>query len=264
MSDDEDDSVTAFEEERAPLQTELEALRAGAAAEPDAAGRDQLPASSDASQIFLRYSTLTAAKVAAIQLAERQFYGEGDENTPFHVPSAGAQVLGTNPNDPDAWISKGDSLERAGRLEEALAAYETALEIDPKKIVSWQCMGSVLEDLRRFEIALEAYDRVLELDPDDEFGLCRKGEMLQQLGQYEESLSACERLLAIYPDHPIALYNKGVALEKLGRAQEAVGTFSTLAGVEPDGEDSGGGIIEDFHFLSWVVPRKRWPHTTGR
>jgi tetratricopeptide (TPR) repeat protein len=194
MSDHQDDSRTALEQEIARLRAEVEAQRAGAAAE------------AVASPPSLRCKTLAAAKLAASRLAERELCTEAEGNAAFHLSEVSAQAA-SNPDDADLWNIKGEALSKAGRLEGALAAHETALEIDPKRIVSWQCLGCVLEDLGRFEIALEAYERLLELDPDDELGLCQKGEALQKLGRYEESLSPCERLLSIFPEHPIALYN---------------------------------------------------------
>jgi tetratricopeptide (TPR) repeat protein len=202
MSDHQGGSLAALEQEKARLQAELEALRAGAAVEADTSRP------SIGKLTFVRCRTLAAAKLAAIRLAERQLCTEAEGSAAFHVSEAGTQAA-SNPDDANLWNSKGEALSEAGRLEEALAAYETALEIDPKRILSWQCLGCVREDLGRFEIALEAYEQLLELDPDDELGLCQQGEVLQRLGRYEGSLSACERLLSIYPEHPIALYNRG-------------------------------------------------------
>ena len=49
--------------------------------------------------------------------------------------------------------------------EEALAAYDECLRIDPKYVDAWNNKGIALKDLRRYEEALAAYDECLRIDP---------------------------------------------------------------------------------------------------
>jgi tetratricopeptide (TPR) repeat protein len=55
-----------------------------------------------------------------------------------------------------------------GDPDMALLRYEEALGQDPKSAKAWTGKGTSLQQLERYEEALAAYDRALELDPDDE------------------------------------------------------------------------------------------------
>lgn len=53
-----------------------------------------------------------------------------------------------------------------GRYEEALAAYDKALEIKPDFHLAWYNRGNALGSLERYEEALISYDKALEFNPD--------------------------------------------------------------------------------------------------
>ena len=64
-----------------------------------------------------------------------------------------------------AHSNRGIALRDLGRFEEALAACDRAIEIDPRHAVAHTNRGNALRDLGRFEEALAAYDRAIEIDP---------------------------------------------------------------------------------------------------
>ena len=50
----------------------------------------------------------------------------------------------------------------------ALLRYEQAIEQDPGSAKAWTGKGTALQQLERYEEALAAYDRALTIDPGDE------------------------------------------------------------------------------------------------
>ncbi len=62
--------------------------------------------------------------------------------------------------------------------QEALDAYERALELDSRNDLAWANSGLALERLGRHEDARAAYERALEFDPDDIWSLVRLGRLL--------------------------------------------------------------------------------------
>lgn len=63
---------------------------------------------------------------------------------------------------------RGVDLRTARRYEEAIDAFEKAIELNPNNIMAWRDKADVLFFLERYEEALKAYDEVLKLDPSDE------------------------------------------------------------------------------------------------
>ncbi len=64
----------------------------------------------------------------------------------------------------NSWYSQGNQNAKDGNNEEALIAYDKALEIDPNHVSSWNNKGIVLSRLKMFEEAISCYDRSIELD----------------------------------------------------------------------------------------------------
>ncbi len=69
-------------------------------------------------------------------------------------------------------------LRRVGRMDEALATFKRATEIDRRSVDSWTNYGETLWYLGRFPEALAAYDRVLEFAPTNLNVLGRKFQTL--------------------------------------------------------------------------------------
>ncbi len=95
--------------------------------------------------------------------------------------------------------SKGFSLDREGRYDEAIRCYDKLLELDPRYAVAWYNKGNSLDALGRDEEAIRCYDKALEVDP---------------------------RIA-------LAWYGKGIAQSKLGRSQDAVRSYKQFIALNP-------------------------------
>jgi cytochrome c-type biogenesis protein CcmH/NrfG len=65
----------------------------------------------------------------------------------------------------NTWVSKGDALNRMGNFSQAIAAYDTALKIDPNNKQAWVSKGDALNRMGNFSQAIAAYDTALKIDP---------------------------------------------------------------------------------------------------
>ena len=63
------------------------------------------------------------------------------------------------------WVNAGYSFHNLKKFEEALSAFERALDLDANDVDTWFFKGITLADLKRHEEALAAYDKALTLDP---------------------------------------------------------------------------------------------------
>ena len=95
----------------------------------------------------------------------------------------------------DSWFKKGQELGRNGSYEEAVKAYDNALELEPKNAEAWLGKGTVLSlwagsinDDGLYEDAIKAFDKAIELDPQQNRGRLVKANALLNLGRYNESL----------------------------------------------------------------------------
>jgi tetratricopeptide (TPR) repeat protein len=73
----------------------------------------------------------------------------------------------------------------AGDPDMALLRYEEAAAQDPRSAKAWTGKGTALQQLERYEEALAAYDRAIELDPGDEVPRRWRETCLRHLGRGE-------------------------------------------------------------------------------
>ncbi|PHR62523.1 MAG: c-type cytochrome biogenesis protein CcmI [Robiginitomaculum sp.] len=97
-----------------------------------------------------------------------------------------------NPDDAEGWRMLGWSTFRVGRYEQAKAAYETALELEPQNPATLSAMGEtlfMLADQIVTEPALAAFSRSYQLDPQDVRARFYMGLAAEQSGEPEQALA---------------------------------------------------------------------------
>ncbi|WP_328362016.1 tetratricopeptide repeat protein [Streptomyces sp. NBC_00445] len=139
-----------------------------------------------------------------------------------------------NPDEPSAWLNRGNLLRSLERSEEALACYDRALELRSDMAHAWGGRAGALQELDRFGEAEEAFDRALELRPRDQNFLLDRALLRSRQNRPAESLVDLDRALSIAPRFFKAHYNKAVALLDLSRPAEAVEVLKRAAEMEPD------------------------------
>ena len=142
-------------------------------------------------------------------------------------------ALQLQPNFPFSLQGKGDALYELARYEEAVAAYDDALSLRPDSVILSN-RGNALSNLGRYGEALESLNAALKLQPDSSDALNNKGNVLFRLGRYEEALATYDVALKSQPDSPIVLYNKGTNLNNLGRYEEALESLNAALKLQPD------------------------------
>lgn len=141
-------------------------------------------------------------------------------------------TVARRPDNPAAHDSLGNALEHAGRLEEAIAQHQQALQLMDFAQGHYN-LGNVLARSGRFQEAIEQYGQALRLRPDQADTYDNLGIALFQLGRIPEAIEQYQHALQINPDHVQANNNLGVALVRTGRAPEAIAYYQAAARFEP-------------------------------
>ncbi|MEG4420008.1 tetratricopeptide repeat protein [Microcoleus sp. LAD1_D5] len=132
------------------------------------------------------------------------------------------------------WHERGYELANLGRYSEAIAAFEKALEIDPKFHIAWNNLGNALKELGRDREAIAAYNKALEIDPKFHFAWNGLGIALTELGRSSEAIAAYKQALEIEPKFHLAWYNLGNALNHLTRYTEAIEAYEIALKIDPE------------------------------
>ncbi|MCC3418637.1 MAG: tetratricopeptide repeat protein [Microcoleus sp. PH2017_29_MFU_D_A] len=136
------------------------------------------------------------------------------------------KALEINPKFEPAWNRLGNALRNFGRYKEAIAAYEKALEINPKCEPAWNGLGITLKNLGCNKEAIAAFEKALEIDPKFHSVWSALGNALNNLGRYREAIAALEKALEIEPKDDLAWNGLGNIQYELGRKSDAIAAYN--------------------------------------
>ena len=111
----------------------------------------------------------------------------------------------TSPVDAKIYYNDGIALYSSGRLEEAISAYEKAIQLNSDKADAHYNKGNALAALGRYQAAVIAYDKAIKLSPDDADIYSAKGEALSAMGKNDEAIEAYNLASKLDPDFVVTL-----------------------------------------------------------
>jgi len=113
----------------------------------------------------------------------------------------------------------------AKQYEQALAAYDKAIHIEPSCAETYYWEGNVLFAIKQYDEARIDYEQAISLAPDEADFYYAKAVTLVYLDCYEEALIMAEKATQLYPEFVDAYNCKGNILLYLDRTEEAFDTF---------------------------------------
>jgi tetratricopeptide (TPR) repeat protein len=114
-----------------------------------------------------------------------------------------------------AWNNMGLDLYAKGKYDEAVEAYDKAVEIDPEYAEAWYNKGGVLYLQGKYNEAIQAFDKAIEIDPQLLFTWEAKGNALKSLGRTAEANAAFAKTNKSYPSDKSELFGNW-PITKLG------------------------------------------------
>jgi superkiller protein 3 len=134
-------------------------------------------------------------------------------------------------------VVEGRTLAARGRLNEAIAAYRRAIQIDPNLAVAHNNLGIVLARQGRLQEAADAYREAIRLDPNLANAYNNLAEVLQDLGQPQEADQAQAQASAILSNansaNVVDYINLGRALGNQGKHEEAIAAYELAIEINP-------------------------------
>jgi tetratricopeptide (TPR) repeat protein len=128
----------------------------------------------------------------------------------------------------------GNVLLQKGKVDEAIAHYQRALEIKPDYAEAHNNLGNALLQKGSVDEAIAHYQRALQIKPDYAEAHYNLGEALLKKGSVDEAIAHYQKALQIKPDYAEACYNLGNALFQKGKVDEAIAHFQKALQIKPD------------------------------
>nr|CAD5986168.1 TPR repeat-containing protein slr0751 [Planktothrix pseudagardhii] len=101
------------------------------------------------------------------------------------------------------------------RYEEALMAYDKALEIQKKDYLVWYNRGNALYNLGRYQDAIASYDEAIYQQMNHAESWYSRGNAFVNLKQYPEAISSYDKALQYHPDYKAAIQAKEQAEKQI-------------------------------------------------
>ncbi len=143
------------------------------------------------------------------------------------------RILGMRPHDPSVLATVAGLHASAGRREAAVELLRRSIEIDSAQAYVHFNLAFVLQQGEQHVPALAAFERALELNPKLDRALYGKALSLIKLDRIEEALEPLRANTRLQPLSPYGFYQLVHALHRLGRSDEAKKVIVQLSGFEP-------------------------------
>jgi predicted O-linked N-acetylglucosamine transferase (SPINDLY family) len=147
----------------------------------------------------------------------------------------------------DAMLAEAVAHHSAGRLADAVAIYDQLLGVDPDQPDALHLKGVAVFQAGEAEDGLGLIARAIELRPDVADYHANLGNMLWTQGRAAEAEGPLERAVELNPDHAEAHNNLGNTLEALGRDDAALERFARAVELKSDYGDAHGNYGISLH-----------------
>ena len=143
------------------------------------------------------------------------------------------EVLGFQPNHPDALHLLGVIACQQGQPESAAALIRQAIHANPNVPEYYNNLGEALMAVRSLDDAIAAYRLARALNPDYAEAHNNLGIALREQGQLADAIGAFRGAVSVRPDFAEAHYNLGNSLHDCGALPEAIAAYQAAVALEP-------------------------------
>jgi predicted O-linked N-acetylglucosamine transferase (SPINDLY family) len=143
-------------------------------------------------------------------------------------------ALRLSPTSARAHLNRGNALLALGRTDEALASYASTIALNPEYAAAHYNLGNAYLRSGQPDAAIGAYRKALALKADFVDAEIALGCALEDTGQPIEAAASYRRALELDPEYAEASRNLGNVLRGLGRAEDAVASYRRALEIKPD------------------------------
>jgi tetratricopeptide (TPR) repeat protein len=157
-----------------------------------------------------------------------------------------SKALQINPDFAQAHNNLGIALKDQNRLEEAIGSFSKALQIKPDYAEAHNNLGLVLQEQGRMGEAIASFSKALQIKPDYAEAHNNLGITLKNQNRLGEAIASLGKALKIKSDYAEAHNNLGLVLQEQGRLDEATASFGKALQIKPDYAEAHSNLCELF------------------
>ncbi len=168
-------------------------------------------------------------------------YSERKDSVRLQAETAGRRAVELAPESAQAQASLAVALSLGSHKEEAQAAFEKAIRLDPGLFEAWYFYARHAFAGGDLPKAAALYEEAMRVRPEDYYARLLVGPVYDRLGRTEDARAARERGVALverhidlHPDDARALYMGGIGLVSLGMKDKGLDWARRARKIDPD------------------------------
>lgn len=174
----------------------------------------------------------------------------------------------------DGHVAQADLLRSDGKMQDALAACDRALQCDANSVDALVMRAAVYQQLDDKRLMLRDIERAIELDPVDPMAVSIYAAILFYVDRSDQGFEILDEAIGLMPDVPMLHFMRGFGLDSQGRYDKAILAYTAAIRVDPNDADllcrravslaNAGdfpGAIDDINTANRISPNN--PNITG-
>jgi Flp pilus assembly protein TadD len=149
------------------------------------------------------------------------------------IPRLQAEIAKRKPERPEFYRELGDALQRAGRAEEAAAAYRLALQKTPNSALLQARLAQALRAQGQSQEPLDAMRKAVQADPNDAGNWNRLALLQSDLGDKKSAIDSFRKAIALDPESADSHSGLGAVLAQTGQVPEAEAELRAALSIRP-------------------------------
>jgi tetratricopeptide (TPR) repeat protein len=135
--------------------------------------------------------------------------------------------------DASAYFNRALENYKQGQLDQALADYNKAIELDPKGAYAYYGRGNVYKNQGQLNQALAEYTKALQLDPTFAAAYFNRGLVYSDQGKLDQALPDFNLAIQLDPTFAVAYNNRGIVYYKQGQLDLALADYNLAIEFDP-------------------------------
>lgn len=168
---------------------------------------------------------------------------------PDDAAAAAQAAIRLEPETASGHYNLGVAREQQRRWGDAIAAYRTALRLQPDYALATLNLGTALAASAQVDQAIALYREALRLDPTNATIATNLGGFLSSRGDLTGAIATYRAALAIAPDNAYTRNNLAVALKDEGEIEAAITELRHCLALNPGSAEVQSNLIFTLHYL---------------
>ena len=141
-----------------------------------------------------------------------------------------------NPKFTDGINNLGVTLEKKGRLDDAISTYFKAISINTSFYQAYNNIGNILRKKGDFTKAINMFYKAISIEPNYIDARSNLAIALQERGRTNESINALKKVLSLKPDCSSTINTLGNIYKDQEKFDDAIAMYSKAISINPDFE----------------------------